>query len=91
MDLGTIVGFVMIFGFLGSAMAIGVGIGPYMDLPSALIVIGGSLGSLLIGFKLEQMKNEMENNIRGEMREIKERLDTLTASLEEYKDEGQLV
>ena len=37
------------------------------------------------------MKTVMENNIRGEMEEIKERLDTLTASLEENKDEGQLV
>ena len=37
------------------------------------------------------MKIEMENNIRGKMEEIKERLDTLTASLEENKDEGQLV
>ena len=37
------------------------------------------------------MKSEMENNIRGEMKEIKERLDTLAASLEENKDEGQLL
>ena len=37
--------------------------------------------------KLEQMKSEMENN-RGEMKDLKERLDTLTASLEENKDEG---
>ena len=36
------------------------------------------------------MTTEMENNIRGEMKEIKERLDTLTASLEENNDEGQL-
>ena len=35
------------------------------------------------------MKSEMENNVRGEMKEMKERLDTLTASLEENKDEGQ--
>ena len=40
--------------------------------------------------KFEQMKTEMENNIRGEMKEIKERLDTLTSSLEGDKDEGQL-
>jgi len=32
----------------------------------------------------------MENNIRVEMKDIKERLDTLTASLEENKVEGQL-
>ena len=37
------------------------------------------------------MKSQMESSIRGEMREIKEKLDTLlTASLEENKDEGQL-
>ena len=36
--------------------------------------------------KLEQMKSE----IRGEMKDMKERLDTLTASLEENKNEGQL-
>ena len=38
--------------------------------------------------KLEQMKCEMENNIRSEMKDMKERLDTLAASLEENKDEG---
>ena len=32
----------------------------------------------------------MESNIRGAMKEMKEGLDTLTASLEENKDEGQL-
>jgi len=37
------------------------------------------------------MKSEMKNNIRGEMKEIKERLDTLAASLEGNKDEGQLL
>ena len=36
------------------------------------------------------MNSEMERNIRSEMKEMKERLDTLTASLEENKDEGQL-
>jgi len=57
MDLGTVIGLVMIMGLLMSAMAMGVGIGPYIDIPSVLIVFGGSLGSLLVGFKLEQMKN----------------------------------
>ena len=48
------------------------------------------LSSESIRDKLEQMKSEMENNIRAEMKDMKERLDTLTASLEENKDEGQL-
>ena len=36
------------------------------------------------------MKSEIENSIGGEIKEMKERLDTLTATLEENKDEGQL-
>lgn len=40
--------------------------------------------------RLQQMNSEMKNNIRSEMKEMKERLDTLTASLQENKNEGQL-
>ncbi len=57
MDLGTVVGLVLIVGLLLGAMAMGVGIGPYIDVPSILIVFGGSFGALLIAFKMEQMKN----------------------------------
>ena len=48
------------------------------------------LSSENIRDKLQQINSEMERNIRSEMKEMKERLDTLTASLEENKDEGQL-
>ena len=47
------------------------------------------LSSEHIRDKLQQMSSEMKN-IRSEMKEKEERLDTLTASLEENKDEGQL-
>ena len=57
MDLGTVIGLVLILGLLFSAMAMGVGIGPYIDIPSVLIVVGGSIGALLVSFKMEQMKN----------------------------------
>ena len=56
MDLGTVIGIVLIMGLLFSSMAMGVGIGAYIDVPSALIVIGGSIGALLISFKMETMK-----------------------------------
>lgn len=56
MDLGTVIGIVLILGLLFSAMAMGVGIGAYIDVPSALIVIGGSIGALLVSFRLETMK-----------------------------------
>jgi len=48
------------------------------------------LSSENIRDKLQRMNSELKKNIRGEMKEMKERLDTLTASLEENKDEGQL-
>ncbi len=60
MDLGTVIGIVLILGLLFSAMAMGVGVGAYIDVPSALIVIGGSIGALLISFKMETMKQFMK-------------------------------
>ncbi len=57
MDLGTIVGMILTAVLLSGAMAMGVGIGPYIDVPSILIVFGGTTGALLIAFKVEQMKN----------------------------------
>jgi len=56
MDLGTVIGLVLILALLFGAMAMGVGIGPYIDVPSMLIVIGGSIGALMISFKPDQMK-----------------------------------
>jgi chemotaxis protein MotA len=57
MDLGSVIGLVLILGLLFGSMAMGVGIGAYIDIPSVLIVIGGSIGALLVAFKMEQMKN----------------------------------
>ena len=57
MDLGSVIGLVLTLALLFGAMAMGVGIGPYIDIPSILIVFGGTAGTLLIGFKLEQIKN----------------------------------
>ncbi len=56
MDLGTVIGIVLIMALLMGAMAMGVGVGAYIDIPSVLIVVGGSIGALLISFKPEQMK-----------------------------------
>ncbi len=56
MDLGSVIGLVLTLTLLAGAMAMGVGIGPYIDIPSLLIVFGGTAGTLLIGFKIEQIK-----------------------------------
>lgn len=57
MDLGTVLGFVVAFGLLIATMMMGVGVGPYIDIPSMLVTIGGSIAALFIGFKMEQMKS----------------------------------
>ncbi|MDD3324245.1 MAG: MotA/TolQ/ExbB proton channel family protein, partial [Sulfurospirillaceae bacterium] len=57
MDMATVVGLVFTLTLLFGAMAISAGIGPYIDIPSIMIVFGGTTGVLFIGFKLEQMKN----------------------------------
>lgn len=56
MDLGTVIGIVLGFGLIITAMALGVGVGPYLDIQSFLIVVGGSSASLLIAFKMEEVK-----------------------------------
>lgn len=56
MDLGTVIGLVLILALLLGAMAMGVGVGAYIDIPSVLIVIGGSIGALMVSFKPAQMK-----------------------------------
>lgn len=56
MDLGTVVGWILIMVLLLGSMAIGVGIGPYIDIPSVMIVFGGTIGCLMVGFKMEQIK-----------------------------------
>ncbi len=56
MDLGTVIGIVLIMALLLGSMVMGVGIGAYIDVPSVLIVVGGSIGTLMISFKPSQMK-----------------------------------
>ena len=56
MDLATVIGMSLSFILLGTAMMLGVGIAPYFDVPSMLITIGGCITSLLIGYKMENIK-----------------------------------
>ena len=57
MDLGSVIGLVLVYALVGVAMTLGVGIPAYMDAQSGLLVIGGTTGALLIAFKMETMKN----------------------------------
>jgi len=56
MDLGTVIGIVLILGLFIASMIMGVGVGAYVDIPSVMIVVGGSIGALMVSFKPSQMK-----------------------------------
>ena len=55
MDLATVIGIVGVLGSILSAIAMGVGIGPYIDGQSVLIVVIGSIMALFIANKMEMM------------------------------------
>ncbi len=55
MDLATVIGLVGVLGLIIGSMAMGVGVGPYIDGPSVMIVVLGSIMTLLIGYKMDMM------------------------------------
>ena len=55
MDLATVIGIVGVLGLIFAAMAMGAGIGPYIDGQSVLIVVLGSFMTLFIANKIEMM------------------------------------
>ncbi len=55
MDIATLVGIVVGFGLVLSAIMMGGSIGGFIDFPSLMIVLGGSLAAVLIAFPAEQV------------------------------------
>lgn len=55
MDIATIIGVVAGIGLIGWALQAGGGIGMFLDVPSVMIVVGGTIASTLINFPLKQV------------------------------------
>lgn len=55
MDIGTIIGMALAFGLPVLAILLGGDVGGYFDPASILIVIGGSMGSVIISYPLTQL------------------------------------
>jgi chemotaxis protein MotA len=60
MDIATIVGVVFGVGFMGIALQMGGGIETFIDVPSLMIVVGGSIAATLINFPLKQILSVMK-------------------------------
>ena len=57
MDLGTLIGILAGFGLIVGAIATGGGLGGFIDLPSILVVLGGTIAATLIMFPLGMVIN----------------------------------
>jgi len=53
MDIATIAGIISAFGLVFIAVAMGGGIGTFINIPSLMIVIGGTLGATMINWRYE--------------------------------------
>ena len=56
MDLSTIIGLVTTFGLIVIAMLLGGSVGAFVDVPSLLIVVGGTIGALMINYPMNVVK-----------------------------------
>ncbi len=55
MDLATLIGLVSAVGVILSAILLGGGLGMFVDVPSLLIVVGGTFGAVMMKFSLAQI------------------------------------
>jgi chemotaxis protein MotA len=55
MDLATILGIVSAFGLVAASMVMGPGIATFVNVPSVLIVVGGTIGATLIAYPLTEV------------------------------------
>lgn len=55
MDIATVIGLVMAFGLVLASILVGGPLGAFIDVPSLLIVCGGTLGVTLINFPLNRV------------------------------------
>lgn len=56
MDLATVIGLVLCYALLGWALLMGGDLGLFVDFPSILLVGGGTVAAMLIGFPLERVR-----------------------------------
>ena len=61
MDKGTLIGMILGWALVLWSMMIGVGIGPYIDFPSFLIVIGGSIGMGMAGVPIPKFVSGLKS------------------------------
>jgi len=54
MDIATLIGTIVAYVLVIAAIMMGAGLGPYIDIPSVLIVIGGSFGIIMMCYPMDK-------------------------------------
>jgi chemotaxis protein MotA len=91
MDISTILGFVMIIGLMGMGMQFN--FGPFVDMPSMFIVIGGTFGALFMSYPLSVMlavPKVMLKAIQNEVPDFAQLIQMLVQFSEKARKEGLL-
>ncbi len=93
MDLATLIGFVAAVGIITAAMVMGGGIAPFIDIPSILVVVGGTFGAVLMKFTLGQFFGAFKVMMKAFMFKIEtpeEIIETITELANEARKGGLL-
>lgn len=93
MDLATIIGLVLGYGLVLYAIASKPGAGFFVDVGSAMIVVGGTLGALLMSFPMENVKTLHATFMKfliDKETGLAETIQTLVAIAEKARREGIL-
>ena len=60
MDLGTVIGIILGFGLVIGSILLGSSLGAFIDVPSLLIVVGGTIAATLTAEKLPNVLGAMK-------------------------------
>ncbi len=93
MDLATLVGFVLAVGIILAAMIMGGGIAPFIDVPSILVVFGGTAGAVMMNFTLGQFLGAVKVALKALMFKIEkpeELIETVVEMANEARTGGLL-
>lgn len=91
MDIATFVGVIIGFGLVIGAILMGAAPGKFLDLPSAMIVFGGTFASILVTFPLEEVWQAVRGGLKafGSRRvEAKDIVSTMVRIAEISRREG---
>jgi len=93
MDFATIIGVISAFSLVFAAIATGGGLLVFWNLPSLLIVVGGTFGATLISYPLSEFFNllrYLKNALFRDNLPISEHIDILVRLVRESRKEGIL-